>query len=878
MEEMFVHFFVVSTFLHSCFSVDLTYYVEEGKLPGTYLGDIATDAQEIHILLLKDHSRITFNELPQRQTSSTTPLFNVTRSGKLYTSQLIDAEDLCMYNTECFKTIKIAVRQAETFIKVLKVRVFIKDINDNEPSFPKKLVRIDFSETDRKGTMKSIPNAVDKDVGLLNSKITYNLRKNAGEPFTLFVAEKEFGTSKLGIVLEKSLDRELKDVYNVQVIAKDEGSPIKIGILEVQIFVTDINDNTPVFSDSRNNISIKNTHPENVPILVLSATDLDSGNNGNVSYQFNSKTSENAKEKFKLLRNGEIYAQNIRNLGKKQTYKLFVDATDGGNPPLSSIAMVIVNVINQQNTPPELDINFVSQQQDNMAAISEKIKVGSFIAYVSVIDNDVGKNGEVSCNLNHDKFQLLNLGSKEYKIILKKTVNREETDHYDISITCRDAGSPPLQTRREFSIQVMDVNDVKPQFIKGTFKFLTYENEKPNFPVGFINATDPDLGDGSKLAYTLENSKHQVLPFTVTNYGFITTIKSLDREQHQSYSFKVIVRDSGTPPLSNTANVVVEVMDENDNAPYFTFPSVNPFSLDVHYHPQSKNDITVLRASDRDSRENAFLKYKIVSGNEKQLFVVNTFSGILGFSRKVYQNDAGSYQLVLVVKDSGSPVLSATTTLSLTLTVSNRTSPRLTASHIHSGDMIDINLVIIIVVTAVIISIAIVVTITICIVRCNRRRNMLHTAAAAAASMQPGRDKCLMISQSNNPFAISQNPEEGGIHHPHHHHSTPSMRSRRDFCPEQELPVEWTSLTSPGKMPASVQACIQEVGATSGRSEKKFISSQDYYPKTVSTSKNTGHSFHKKDTSPYEEIPGRISQGNLVSFPRLIENLAPIGS
>ncbi|XP_014782863.1 putative protocadherin beta-18 [Octopus bimaculoides] len=848
MEDMFVHIFVVSTFLHSCSSVDLTYYVEEGKLPGTYLGDIATDAQEIHILLLKDHSQITFEELPQRQTSSTA-LFNVTRSGKLYTTQLIDAEHLCMYNTECFKTIKIAVRQAETFIKVLKVRVFIKDVNDNEPTFPKKLVKIDFSETDRKGTMKSIPNAIDKDVGLLNSKITYRLRKSAGEPFTLFVAEKEFGTSKLGIVLEKSLDREVKDVYKLQVIAKDEGSPIKIGILEVQISVTDINDNRPVFSHSMNNISIKNTHPQNIPILVLSATDLDSGNNGNVSYQFNSKTPEIAKEKFKLTKNGEIYAQEIRNLGKKQSYKLFVDATDGGNPPLSSIAMVLINVINQQNTPPELDINFVSQLQENLAAISEKIEVGSFIAYVSVIDNDVGKNGEVSCSLNHDKFQLLNLGSKEYKIIMKKPVNREVTDHYDMSITCEDAGSPPLQTKREFSIQVMDVNDVRPQFIKSTFKFLTYENEKSNFPVGFINATDPDLGDGSKLAYSLENGKNQILPFKITNYGFISTIKSLDREQHKTYSFKVIVKDNGSPSLSNTANVIVEVMDENDNAPYFTFPSVNPFSLDVHYHPQSKNDITVLRALDRDSRENAFLKYNIISGNEKQLFTVNTYSGMLSFSRKVYQNDAGSYNLLLVVKDSGSPVLSATTTLSLTLTVSNRTSPMLTAAHIQSSDMIDINLVIVIVVTAVVISIAIVVIITICIVRCNRRRNMLHTAAMNPA-MQPGREKCLMISQSNNPFAITQNPEEGV------HHSTPSMRSRRDFCPEQELPVEWTSLTSPGKMPASVQACIQEVGATSGRSEKKFISTQDYYPKTVSTPKNTGHSFHKKDTSPYEEIPG----------------------
>ncbi|GAB1604046.1 protocadherin gamma-A4-like [Argonauta hians] len=845
----------IFVFLHDSTCVDLVYHVEEGKNIGTYIANIASDSRLWNILSLKYRNLVTFNQFTQRSTRGS-QLFNVTKTGKLYTVETIDAESLCIYNTECFDIIKIALRKDQTFIKVLKVKIVIKDVNDNQPEFPIKSIDLKFDETNGKGTKKSLPNAIDKDVSVLNSQVVYTLKKSSNEPFSLAVSKRVDGTSILKLVLGESLDRESVSDYYFQVIAKDEGSPPLQGVLDVHISVIDINDNAPVFTREVYNVTIKNSHQRSIPVVVLSAKDTDAKENSKISYHFSSKTPDIAKTNFKLNeKTGEIFLLQRFFTEQLKNYKLFVEARDGGNPPLSSIATVLVNLINQQNTAPEIDVNFVSEVEKNIAAISEGMKIGSFIAYVSVIDKDAGLNGEVSCSLSSEKFQLLKIVSNEYKIIIRKEVDREKQDHYSIKISCRDKGSPSLWAERKFSIQVQDVNDVQPLFNKDTFKFLTYENEEPNFPVGFINATDPDLGDGGQLQFSVINTGKYMLPFQITNYGFLSTTKSLDREQSKSYSFKVSVRDSGTPSLNSTANVVVEVMDENDNAPYFTFPSVNPFSLDVHYHPQSKNDITVLRASDRDSRENAFLTFLILSGNNKQLFSINSHSGTLAFSRHVYQNDAGSYQLVLVVKDSGSPVLSATTTLSLTLTVSNRTSPRLTASHIHSGDMIDINLVIIIVVTAVIISIAIVVTITICIVRCNRRRNMLHTAAAAA-SMQPGREKCLMISQSNNPFAISQNPEEGGIHHPHHHHSTPSMRSRRDFCPEQELSVEWTSLTSPSKRLSASQACIQEVGMATSRHDRRFL---DQFGSNVSPPSHKLHTSattqNKKDRSPYEEIP-----------------------
>ncbi|CAE1329959.1 unnamed protein product [Acanthosepion pharaonis] len=202
---------------------------------------------------------------------------------------------------------------------------------------------------------------------------------------------------------------------------------------------------------------------------------------------------------------------------------------------------------------------------------------------------------------------------------------------------------------------------------------------------------------------------------------------SLDYEFQNVYRFRVLVKDNGIPSLNSTANIIIEVRDENDNAPYFTFPSINPYTMDFVYYPHHTNNITTLRASDSDSRENAFLRYEIIAGNEEQIFNLNHYTGLLSFTRVVTQQDAGSYELAFVVKDSGDPVLSATTNLSLTLTVSNKTFEMTKMVHMKSEEKIQLYIMVVIVVVAVILSVPITAAISICIIRFRDRRNDQHS-------------------------------------------------------------------------------------------------------------------------------------------------------
>eukprot|EP00106_Octopus_bimaculoides_P009163 XP_014776605.1 PREDICTED: protocadherin-19-like [Octopus bimaculoides] len=708
-ENMLTEVSLLLLILETSLCADRVYRIEEENDPGTFVGDIAADTKLLGIISPKDDSNIWFSQLHQENTN-TSKLFNVTKTGKLYTAQRLDTETLCKYNVECFKMVDVAVQQKKYFIKILEVKIIIEDINDNKPEFRNKEIELEFYETDGKGTKKSIPNAIDKDVGIQNSQITYLLKNNNDDLFTLSVSKNMDGTSKLGIILQKKLDREIQDSYQLQIIAKDGGHPPKEGVLNLQISVRDENDNSPVFSQNIYNVSIKNGYQRSIPIVTLSATDLDSGKNGKVIYEFSPKTSESARAYFKLNEStGEIWVVKKFPTGSKKIYKLFVKAKDGGNPSLSSVALVLVNINSQENNPPDIDMNFIAKSPENLPSISEGVKVGNFIAYVKVTDDN-----EVSCYINHDHFQLQALARKKYKVVIKKTVDREVENHIDFTITC------------------------------------------------FINATDPDLGSGGELSYFLISRDGSVLPFKISHLGFISTTQSLDREQHDIYRFKVLVKDNGTPSLNNTANVVVEVMDKNDNTPYFTFPSVNPFNLDFHHHPQSKSDITTLRASDRDKHVNAFLRYEILGGNDKQLFKVNHYTGVLSFSRTVYQNDAGSYNLKLAVKDNGTPVLSATTTLSLTLTVSNTTAKMYISEDTESDNRIHINLMIIIVVAAVIVSVAIVVSVIVCVVhKRNQKENHYGATQDFVGERRPSGYVCEQDSPKYDvPVAILSDPKQ----------------------------------------------------------------------------------------------------------------------
>lgn len=701
-----------------CFGVDLTYTVSEETISGTYLGDIATDAFVMTSLPPKDDSLFKFIQLiPDFANSSR--LFHVSKNtGKLYTSQEIDAETVCRFHLECYRVIDVALHRQMSFIKMLEVKIIIQDVNDNSPEFPISEVVIEFSERDMKGTQLLIPSAVDKDVSIKNSMISYELKKVKDDPFMLTVLERVNGKAKLSIRLEGGLDREVTDSYSVQVLARDMGSPRRECVLNVKINVGDENDNLPMFSQSVYNVSIGELHNISKPVIILTATDFDLGKNGKVMYRFSSDTSNGTRRHFELNKEtGEIFLNRDLLPISNGQFKLFIEAEDTGNPPLSSIAMILIDVTSGDNHPPIIDVNVVSEDEHQGVGLSEDTDIGSFVAYLKVTDFDEGQDGEVVCYLHHNKFRLEQIAKKKYNIVLKNPLDREEDAVHDLIIVCKDQGIPSLRSEKRFPVQVLDVNDECPQFSAKTFEFSVAENEKSGFYVGFINVSDSDLGYGGQMSFSLLTSNEEFLPFKISQDGLITSKALLDREFQNVYKFQVFVKDHGIPSFSNMTDVIVEVKDRNDNAPYFTFPRVSPHIMNVTYHPVYSKNITRIKATDDDIQENALLRYRIMKGNVNELFAIGRYSGLLSFNRMVNKHDASFYELEIVVKDSGIPVLSAKTRLHLFLSVSNGFIE--TGSENKTDMMIHLNLAIVIVIVSVTLAISTVLIVTTCYIRCS---------------------------------------------------------------------------------------------------------------------------------------------------------------
>lgn len=116
--------------------------------------------------------------------------------------------------------------------------------------------------------------ARDLDSGL-NGEITYSLEENS-----LFSVNPTSGV----IQTKAKLDREEISFLRIKAIATDKGDPPMKSEANLEIIITDINDNSPVFSQDSYNVTINENVTTPLVILKVNAVDSDFGQNGEVRY------------------------------------------------------------------------------------------------------------------------------------------------------------------------------------------------------------------------------------------------------------------------------------------------------------------------------------------------------------------------------------------------------------------------------------------------------------------------------------------------------------------------------------------------------------------------------------------------------------------
>ncbi|XP_031754634.1 protocadherin gamma-B5 isoform X36 [Xenopus tropicalis] len=583
-------------------------------------------------------------------------------NGNLYVKDRIDRERLCRTAPSCFLTFDAVV---ENPLNIFSVKIEIQDINDNAPVFVSEIFTLEMNEQTSPGTHLVLQHAEDPDIGI-NAVQSYRLSDN--QYFRLNEKNNSDLSKTPELVLEKPLDRETQSIHELILTASDGGNPVRTGTALIRIIVTDYNDNLPVFTQEVYKVSVSENAPINSTVIILTATDKDEGTNAQITYSI-SKTSENFfTSSFNINPiTGEITTKEKLNFENTEHYEMSVQAKDGGG--LVAQSKVLIEIIDENDNAPKISIRSLS------TPIPEDSAPGTLIALIEVHDQDSGENGEVDCQIiGPSPFQLLSSSSRYYKIVNTGSLDRELVPWYNITILATDRGSPQLFTMKFIKLDISDVNDNPPMFVKSTFVAYLPENNLPGASIYNIHASDPDYGDNAKIIYSISNINTEdfaVSPYFSINIetGVLYAQRSFDYEQHKEFQMQVSAKDNGSPTLSSNATLIIHIIDQNDNAPKILYPSTesggSPFFEMVPFVSEQGSLITKVIAVDADSGHNSWLSYHFIQMSEPSPFSISQHTGEIRSSRIFHEKDISKHKVVIMVKDNGDPSLSVTVTLSI---------------------------------------------------------------------------------------------------------------------------------------------------------------------------------------------------------------------
>ncbi|XP_012622830.1 protocadherin-19 isoform X2 [Microcebus murinus] len=632
--------------------INLKYSVEEEQRAGTVIANVAKDAREAGFALDPRQAsafRVVSNSAPH--------LVDINpSSGLLVTKQKIDRDLLCRQSPKCI----ISLEVMSSSMEICVIKVEIKDLNDNAPSFPAAQIELEISEAASPGTRIPLDSAYDPDSGSFGVQ-TYELTPN--ELFGLEIKTRGDGSRFAELVVEKSLDRETQSHYSFRITALDGGDPPHLGTVGLSIKVTDSNDNNPVFGESTYSVSVPENSPPNTPVIRLNASDPDEGTNGQVVYSFYGYVNDRTRELFQIdPHSGLVTVTGALDYEEGHVYELDVQAKDLGPNSIPAHCKVTVSVLDTNDNPPVINLLSVNSE---LVEVSESAPPGYVIALVRVSDRDSGLNGRVQCRLlGNVPFRL-----QEYEsfstILVDGRLDREQHDQYNLTIQARDGGVPMLQSAKSFTVRITDENDNHPHFSKPYYQVIVQENNTPGAYLLSVSARDPDMGLNGSVSYQIVPSQVRDMPvFTYVsinpNSGDIYALRSFNHEQTKAFEFKVLAKDGGLPSLQSNATVRVIILDVNDNTPVITAPPLINGTAEV-YIPRNSGIgylVTIVKAEDYDEGENGRVTYDMTEG-DRGFFEIDHVNGEVRTTRTFNENSKASYELIVVAHDHGKTSLSA---------------------------------------------------------------------------------------------------------------------------------------------------------------------------------------------------------------------------
>uniref|UniRef100_A0AAQ4Q955 Protocadherin b n=1 Tax=Gasterosteus aculeatus aculeatus TaxID=481459 RepID=A0AAQ4Q955_GASAC len=468
-------------------------------------------------------------------------------------------------------------------------------------------------------------------------------------------------------------------------------SPLRI--FNIELGITDINDNAPHFRRDRVELDLSESATPGERFSLPNGVDPDVGINTIKTYRLSD--SEHFTIEIQKGSDGTQYVDLVltKSLDReeKAVHNLILTAVDGGVPVRSGTANIIVRVQDTNDNPPRFD------KQNYTVNMAENSPIGTLVTKLNATDLDEGVNSEIVYSFTlytSEKTQdVFELNPNTGEITVKGTIDYEDMTFYEMHIEARDKGTHPLLGRCKVVVHVTDMNDNYPEITIQSVKNTVDENIPVGSVIALVGISDRDTGNNGNVSlsmsqpmpFSLNKSSERLMHYTLIVSG------PLDRESIPEYDIKLVVTDAGTPPLSDNETITVHLMDVNDNAPQFP---QSFYTIRVMENNAPGALLSSLTAFDPDLHENQYLVYfilekEIANTSMSMLFSINPENGNL-YALKTFDYEIeNEFLFHIEARDSGSPPFSSNVTVHIIIVDQNDNAPVIVSPWRAQGSVVE---------------------------------------------------------------------------------------------------------------------------------------------------------------------------------------------
>ncbi|XP_071875827.1 neural-cadherin-like isoform X1 [Bombus fervidus] len=572
------------------------------------------------------------------------------------------------------------------------VVIHVKDVNDNPPVFERPTYKTQITEEDDRTLPKRVLGVTatdgDKD---RPQNIVYFLTGQGIDPDNPANSKFDINRTSGEIYVLKPLDRDQpngRPQWRFTVFAQDEGGEGLVGYADVQVNLKDINDNAPTFPQGIYFGNVTENGTAGMVVMTMTAVDYDDpseGTNAKLIYSIEKNVieEETGSPIFEIESETGVIKTAVCCLDRERTpdYSIQVVAMDGGGLKGTGTASIRVKDINDM--PPQ----FTKEEWFTEVDETEGPDLPEMpILTVTVHDEDETNKFQYkvieSSGYGADKFTMVrnNDGTGSLKIVQSLDYEDQlQSNGFRFRIQVNDKGEDNDNDKYHVAyswvvVKLRDINDNQPQFEKANIETTVPENARIGSSLETFTATDPDQGGKSKVFYSIDRSSDRKRQFSINENGTVSIQRSLDREETPRHQVKILAIDDGIPPKTATATLTVIVHDINDNPPRF----LKDYRPVLQEHSQQKK-VVEISATDDDDRSKSNgppftfrmdpkaddvirASFKVESDNKGAngdgMAIV---SSLLSFNREQQKE----YLIPIVIKDTGTPSMSGTSTLTV---------------------------------------------------------------------------------------------------------------------------------------------------------------------------------------------------------------------